>query len=77
MTEKTEEVLELERAVMSVLWQHPGVATLDDFRALFSDHLAKQYGYDPFQIELALRTLDRGELTFPDKLAFAPPGRPA
>lgn len=73
--DKTDEVLELERTVMDVLWKNPAVASLEQFRALFSEHLARQCAYDEFQIELALRSLDRGELAFPDKTPFAPPTR--
>lgn len=77
MSEKTDEVLELERAVMDVLWKNPTVASLDDFRAKFSEHLAKQCSYDEFQVELALRSLDRGDLAFPEKTPFPPPSREA
>ena len=72
-TEKTDDVLELERAVMSVLWAHPTVASLDQFRQLFSEHLATTCLYDEFQVELALRSLDRGDLEFPESITFAPP----
>ena len=75
MSDKTEEVLELERAVMSVLWKNPNVDNLDAFRTLFSEHLAKQCAYDEFQVELALRSLDRGDLAFPEKTLFSPPTR--
>lgn len=74
-TNKTDEVLELERAVMDVLWKNPDLRSLDQFRTAFSDHLAKQCAYDEFQVELALRSLDRGDLAFPEKTPFDPPTR--
>lgn len=76
-TVKTDEVLELERAVMDVLWKNPNVPTLEQFRALYSEHLTKQCAYDEFQVELALRSLDRGDLAFPEKTPFSPPTREA
>jgi hypothetical protein len=75
MSDKTDEVLELERAVMDVLWKTPTLDSLEAFRAAFSDHLAKQCAYDEFQVELALRSLDRGDLDFPANLSFDPPTR--
>lgn len=74
-TTKTDEVIELEQAVMTVLWANPTTSTFDEFRRLFSEHLTNVSSFDEFQLEIALRSLDRGDLEFPAVVPFAPPAR--
>lgn len=76
-TTKTDEVVELEQAIMTVLWANPETPTFDEFRRLFSDHLTKVCFFDEFQLEIALRCLDRGDLEFPASLSFAVPATAA
>jgi hypothetical protein len=72
-TTKTDEVVELEQAIMTVLWANPKATTFDEFRRLFSEHLTKVCFFDEFQLEIALRCLDRGDLEFPASLPFTVP----
>ncbi len=72
-TTKTDEVIELEQAITTVLWANPKTPTFAEFRRLFSEHLTKVCFFDEFQLEIALRSLDRGDLEFPASLPFTAP----
>lgn len=76
-TTKTDEVIELEQAIMTVLWANPKTPTFADFRRLFTEHLTKVCFFDEFQLEIALRSLDRGDLEFPTSLPFTVPASAA
>lgn len=70
---KTDEMLELERDVLTILWANPNISTFEEFRRLFIEHLKNECFFDEFRVELALRSLDRGDLEFPKGILFTPP----
>lgn len=68
---KTDEIMELEVAAMTVLSANPTTAAYDDFRRLFAGHLTNVYCYSAFRVERALVDLDRGEVELPSHLPFS------
>jgi len=74
--EKTDEIIELELAAMTVLRALPKDSTYEGFRAAFGAYLATAYKHDELTVEQALLDLDRGEIELPESLPFVRPPLP-
>ena len=74
--EKTDEIIELELAAMTVLRALPKDSTYEGFRAAFGAYLATAYKHDELTVEQALLDLDRGEIELPQSLPFVRPPLP-
>ena len=70
--EKTDEIIELELAAMTVLRALPKDSTYEGFRTAFGAYLATAYKHDELTVEQALLDLDRGEIELPESLPLPP-----
>ena len=71
--EKSDEIIELEVAVMSVLSANPKVGTYEAFREAFSSYLTTKWHFEAGELEYALIALDQGRLELPEGIHFSVP----
>jgi hypothetical protein len=71
--EKSDEILEMEVAAMTVLDRNRKLATYEEFRELFAKHLREVYCFSEFDVKNAVHALDTHDVELPARMSFVRP----
>lgn len=71
--EKSDEILEMEVAAMTVLDRNRELATYEEFRELFAKHLRDVYMFCDFDVKNAVHALDTHAVELPARMSFVRP----